>query len=64
MTKDDLIARQQKSETKFDELTQQAQDIQVELNRLQGEYRILTEQIDNWVDTSPKEAEVIPKGVK
>lgn len=46
MDKTQLEARRQAAEDKFNELTKQMEDQQVELNRYQGEYRVLTELID------------------
>lgn len=79
MNKDDLSKRRQAAETKFEELTkfvQQTQnslkgfglenysDVQAELNRLQGEYRVLTEQIDEPEQTVPAKAKVAEPAAK
>lgn len=73
MDKTELIDRQQTAEQKFNQLTEflssvaaklkefgvdTVEDAQVELHRLQGEYRLLNEQIGN---TTPVEAETVEK---
>lgn len=49
-----LQAKQLAIETNFNELTKQKQDIDTELVKLQGEYRVITELIEA---NKPKESE-------
>lgn len=43
-----LESRKQQAEKKFNELETQKASIEVELNRLQGEYRVLNDLIENF----------------
>lgn len=56
MNKEELLAAQKTVTDKFEQLTQEKDNIQAELMRLQGEYRVYEQQLAK-LDTTESQAE-------
>ena len=59
MSKDLLLSRRQKAEADFNQLLKQREQIDIRMAQLQGQYQLLTEQLEALPKKKEKKAELI-----